>query len=67
MIASDPFPVERVDAADIRVGDDIWFLGAAHRVLRITDHRLPDGWRIAHGARDWTISLIPGERLEVLR
>ena len=68
-----PPPIERVDAADIKVGDDIWFLGAAHRVLRITEHSAPDwieppaSWRTAHGAGDWTITLIPGEQLEVVR
>jgi hypothetical protein len=67
-----------VDAADVRVGDDIVFLGQPHRVLRITEHDAPDWWltarselvwrlRMAHGAGDWMITLIPGERLEVLR
>lgn len=62
-----------VDAAEIVVGDDIWFLGRAHRVLELLDIPAPawwggpKEWRTAHGAEGWTITLIPGERLEVVR
>lgn len=59
-----------VDAADIRVGDEVMFLGQPHRVQRIGP-RQPRGflgrWRMAHGFEGWKIVLIDGQTLEVVR
>ena len=63
-----------VRAEDVRVGDDIRFLGRHQRVLSITEHPKPAAWpfdwatyRIAHGPDDWTYALLPGQAVEVIR
>ena len=64
----DPRPV-RMLAESIRVGDDIWFLGRAHRVTSIEDGvtLLDTPFRVAHGPEGWRFSLFPGAWIEVLR
>lgn len=64
-----------VPAQDVRVGDDIVYLGVPHRVLEITEHQAPAAWGdlgiteycIARGAEGWGYALLPGQPVEVLR
>lgn len=61
-----------MDAADIRVGDVILFLGWPWLVHEIVPYDGPladpeDGWRVARSAGGWGVTLIPGDRLDVAR
>lgn len=51
------------------VGDDIVFLGRAHRVVRIEPYQHPDypdeQWAMAYDAYGWAITLIPASRSSV--
>lgn len=43
----------RIKAQEVKVGDDLWFLGTPHRITRITRYVHPvvtrnEEWRIAH-------------------
>ena len=66
--------IQRIDAADVVVGDLLWFLGQTHRVTSIdVTRRLyaydrdPNDWRTAREEpTGWTYTLIPGEMVEVL-
>jgi len=60
----------RIDAAEVVVGDLLWFLGQTHRVTRIDPYPSPilSDWRTAtEEATAWSYTLIPGEMVEVLR
>lgn len=68
MTAPRPQPATR-DGAEIEVGDVLMHLGRPYRVDRIDGYQhplMPDVWRVAHAAGDWRITLIPGERYEVV-
>jgi hypothetical protein len=61
-----------VDASAVSVGDQVVFLGRAHLVQSVEDYTHPafpgQAWRIAReDATGWSITLIPGQLLEVLR
>ena len=59
-------------AEDVKVGDDIVFLGKPHRVLTITSYPRramfePCMARIAYGPDNWALTLIDGQRVRVAR
>lgn len=58
-----------VECSQIKVDDDIVFLGAPHRITSIEPYRHPGflgPWRMAHDAYGWTITLIDGQTLDVV-
>jgi hypothetical protein len=62
-----------VDASEVRPGDDLVFLGTPHHIVAIKPY-VSDGhyversrWRIAVDAFGWGLTLIPGDRFEVIR
>lgn len=60
----------RIPAADVRVGEDLVFLGRAHRVARIEPMSCHEGCRKAVSPEpdgyDWSFALMAGDQVEVL-
>jgi len=58
---------------DLRVGDDLVFLGTAHRITHFTKYDptragLPaqKGWRIAHAGLGWAMTIEPRGHYDIL-